>query len=81
MERILIKLNICFFLFYFILFYFFDKNEELLEKQNKIWNKASNTIRKRFDSKTVYKKKYLKSKIKSYKGKINTSFHGNELPK
>ena len=31
--------------------------------------------------KTVYNKKYLKAKTKSYNGKINTNFHDNKIPK
>ena len=49
--------------------------------KNKIWGKVSNIIRKEFDSKPVYNEKYLKSKIKSYTGKINTNFHNNKIPK
>ena len=29
----------------------------------------------------MYIKKYLRNKIKSYNGKINTNFHNNKLPK
>ena len=60
---------------------FFVKDEKLFKKYNKIWEKVSNIIRKEFDSKPVYNEKYLKSKIKSYNGKINTNFHNNKLPK
>ena len=50
-------------------------------KYNEIWNKISNSIIKGFDSEPVYNGKYLKTKIKSYEGKINTSFHGDKIPK
>ena len=43
--------------------------------------KVSNAIKKGFDSNPVYIKKYLRTKIKSYKGKINTNFHNNKIPK
>ena len=36
---------------------------------------------KKFYSEPVYNKKYLKAKIKSYSGKINTNFHNNKIPK
>ena len=49
----------------------------MLEKYNEIWDKASNTIKKRFDS----DEKYLKTEIKSYKGKISTNFHIDKIPK
>ena len=38
------------------------KDDELLKKHNKMWNKVSNSIKKEFDSEPVYNKKYLKSK-------------------
>ena len=57
------------------------KNDELLEKYNEIWKKAKNSIKKEFDSELVHNEKYLKAKIKSYNGKINTNFHNNKIPK
>ena len=50
------------------------KDEKLLEKYNEIWEKVKNRIKKEFDSEPVYNEKYLKAKIKSYHGKINTNF-------
>ena len=61
--------------------FFLIKNEKLLEKYNKICKKVSNIINKEFDSKPVYNEKYLKTKIKSYDGKIKTSFHNIKIPK
>ena len=43
----------------------FIKDDELLEKYNEIWKKASNSIKKEFDSEPVYDEKYWKTKIKS----------------
>ena len=37
--------------------------------------------RKDFDSEPVYNKKYLKPKIKSNNGKINTNLCNNKTPK
>ena len=34
-----------------------------------------------FNSEPVYNKKYLKTKIKSFEGKINTNFYGNKMAK
>ena len=34
-----------------------------------------------FDSEPVYNGKYLKTKIKSYNGKVNTSFDNSKIPK
>ena len=60
---------------------FLIKDEKLLEKYNAIWKRASNIIKKGFDSKPVYKEKHLKTKIKSYNGKINKIIHNNKITK
>ena len=70
-EKILIELNISFLI----------KDSELLEKYNEIWKKVSNSIKKGFDSELVYNQNILKIRIKSYKRKINTSFHNDKIPK
>ena len=70
-EKLLIKLNICLLV----------EDDELLEKYNKIWNKVRNSIKKAFDNEPVYHEIYLKIKMKSYKGKYNTSFHDDRIPK
>ena len=57
------------------------KDDKLLEKYNEIWEKVKNIIRKEFDSEAVYNEKYLKARMKSYKGKFNTSFQNNKIPK
>ena len=59
---------------------FLIKDDELLETYNEIWEKVKNSIKKEFDSKPVYNERYLKVKIKSYNGKINTNFHNNKIP-
>ena len=43
--------------------------------------KSQYIIKKEFDSKHVYNKKFLKTKIKSYNEKINTNVHNNEILK
>ena len=60
---------------------FLIKDDELLEKYNEIWEKVKNSLKKEFDSEPVYNEKYLKAKIKSYNGKINTNFLDNKIPK
>ena len=60
---------------------FLIKDEKLLEKYNEIWKKVSNIIKKEFDSKPEYNEKYLKTKTKSYNGKINTNSHYNDIPR
>ena len=60
---------------------FLIKDEKLLKKYNKFWDKVSNNIKKDFDSEPVYNEKYLKTKIKTYEGKISSSFHDDGIPK
>ena len=60
---------------------FLIKDGELFEKYNKIWGKNSIIIEKEFYIKPVYNEKYLKTKIKSYNEKINTSLHDNKNTK
>ena len=62
---------------------FLIKNEELLEKYDEIWDKVSNKailFKKGFDSEPVYNENYLRTKLKSYEGKINTYFQGDKIP-
>ena len=56
------------------------KDDQLLEKYNEIWEKVRDTLKREFDSKPVYNKKYLKAKIKPYNEKTNTNFHNNKIP-
>ena len=66
------KLNICLFLL---------KNDELLEKHSKIWEKVSNSIERGFLSEPKYNEKYLITKVKSFERKNNTNFNGEEIRK
>ena len=47
------------------LMYFLIEDDDLLEKYNTIWNKVSADIKKELDSKPVYTKEFLRTKIKS----------------
>ena len=49
-------------------------------KNIKVWDKVGNLIKKGLDSKLVYDNKYIKSKVKSFGGKINTKFYDNDFP-
>ena len=55
---------------------FLIKTDELLEKYHEIWEKVKKSI---FNSELVCNEKYLKAKIKSYHGKINTNFYNNKI--
>ena len=54
-------------------------DNELLVKYNKTWDKVSKIVLKNIDSKLVESEKYLKTKIKSHEGKINTIFHNGKI--
>ena len=55
------------------------EDDALLEKYNTIWYKVSADIKKEFDSKPAYNKKFLKTKTKSY-GDETTKFQDKEMP-
>ena len=57
------------------------KYDKLFKKYNEIWEKVKNNLKKEFHSELVHNEKYLKVKIKSYNGKINTNFYNNKIPK
>ena len=53
-------------------------DDDLLQKYNTIWDKVSTNIKKEFDSKPVYNKNYLKTKIKSHGDEV-TAFYDKKL--
>ena len=58
-------------------------DNKLLKKYNKIWERISNSMNIKFDSEPVYgdNDKYIKTKIKLYRDKINTNFQGKKYQK
>ena len=58
-------------------------DKQLLKKYNKIWEKVEELLNVKFESKPVYGEddKYIKTKIKSYKDKVNTNFQGKKVAK
>ena len=59
---------------------FLITDDKWWRKYNEIWEKVTNIIYKELDSDPVYNKKYIKTKIKPYDGKINANFQGNKIP-
>ena len=59
---------------------FLITDDELLEKYNTIQDKVSADIKKEFDSQPVYKKEFLKAKMK-FHGHEVTDFYGKKIPK
>ena len=60
--------------------HFLIEGDDLLKRYNTIWDKVSTDIKKEFDSKLVYNKNYLKTKIKSYSDEV-TDFNDKKIPK
>ena len=56
------------------------ENDDFLEKYNTIWDKVIADIKKEFDSKPVFNKDFLKTKIKSY-GNEGTDFYDKKIGK
>ena len=54
------------------------EDDDLLEKHNTISDKVSANVKKEFDSKLVYIKNFLKTKIKPY-GDEATKLHDKEM--
>ena len=56
------------------------KDKQLLKNYNKIWKKIERLMSIDFDSKTIYgdDNKYIKTKIKTYKDSITTSFYNKK---
>ena len=60
---------------------FIIKDDSILIKYNKIWNKIREIKCIKFHSMPVYDEKYKKAKIREFDGVIKTNFLGNEVPK
>ena len=60
---------------------FFIKDDNVLNKYNKIWNEIKNKLNIKFHSMPIYDKTYIKVKVREFDGKIKTNFLGNEVPK
>ena len=51
------------------------------QKNTMAFGKRLKIVSKKSDSELVYYEKYLKAKIKSYNGKINTNIYDDNIPK
>ena len=55
--------------------YFMVKDDNVLDKYNKIWDNI------KFHSMPVYDKTYIKPKVREFEGKTKTNVFGNKVPK
>ena len=56
-------------------------DNKLLKIRKKIWEKVCSFMKIEVDSETVSGDKYIDTKIRSYKDKIDTGFYGKGIPK
>ena len=59
---------------------FLIKDEEVLDKYEKIWDVIKNKLGTQFHSELVYDETYIKAKVREFDGKIKTNFLGNDVP-
>ena len=59
------------------------RDDKLLKKYTKIWEKISHLLNIEFDSEPVYgdNDQYIKTKIKMYEDRVNTNFEGKKALK
>ena len=60
---------------------FMVKDDNMLDKYNKIWDKIKEKLNIKFHSMPVYDETYIKAKVREFDGKIKTNFLGNDVPK
>ena len=57
------------------------KNEDVLDKYNKISEKIKEKLNIRFHSTPLYDEKYIKAKVREFNGVIKTNFLSDKIPK
>ena len=57
------------------------KDDNALDKYNKIWDKIKEKLNIKFHSKPVYDETYIKVKVREFDSKIKKNFLVNEVPK
>ena len=57
------------------------KDDSVLHKYNKMWNKIQEKLSTKFQSMLVYDETYIKAKVREFDSKIKTNFLGDEIPK
>ena len=60
---------------------FMVKNDDVLDKYNKIWDKIKNKLDIKFHSAPVYDEKCIKVKVREFNGTIKTNFLGDKISK
>ena len=60
---------------------FMVRDDNVLDKYNKIWHKIKEKLNIKFHSMPVYDKTYIKAKVREFDSKIKTNFLGDRVPK
>ena len=60
---------------------FMVKDDNVLDKYNKIWDKIKKNLNIKFHSMPVYDETYIKVKVRELDGKIKANFLGYGVPK
>ena len=60
---------------------FLIKDDEVMDKYNKIQDVIQDKLGINFHSEAAYEYKYLKAKVREFDGVIKTNFLGNDMPK
>ena len=55
-------------------------DEKLLEKYKAIWTKIEDLKNIKLNALSVYDDRYIKTKIRTYRDKVYTNFHGLNVP-
>ena len=59
---------------------FMIKDDNVLDKYNKTWNKIKEKLSIKFHSMPVYDETYIKAKVREFDGKIKIKILGDEMP-
>ena len=57
------------------------KEDDVLNKYYKIWDKIKKKLNIKYHSMPVYDETYIKAKVREFDGKIKANFLGDEVPK
>ena len=55
------------------------ENDNVLLKYNKIWTKIKKTLNIKLHIQPVYDEKYIKTKVKTFNGVVNTMFWNDKI--
>ena len=58
-----------------------NEDESVYLKHIEIWNKIKDILNVKFYSQPIYDGQYIKTKVKTFNGMVNTLFLGDQIPK